>query len=123
MVHRCRCSVDGQGNSTIESTETNLTSSALTAEKGRPGRVRGSNEPASLVATAPPIAADREAKLGRSIPLNPSCQPVPSGTEHAKKPEPFQALPHNAAAKKNGVDKHARLKKPAIRQVEVDLLA
>ena len=48
--------------------------------------MRGSNEPASPVAIAWPISADREAKLGRSILLNPSCPPTfLKGVEHAKK--------------------------------------
>jgi hypothetical protein len=62
------------------------------------------------------------AELGRPILLNPSCPPPPPGVEHAKKPEPFRALP-TWPAENNGVDNHARLKKPAIGQIEVDLLA
>ena len=43
------------------------------------------------------------AELGRPILLNPSCPPTPSGVEHAKKPEPFRALP-TWPAETNGVD-------------------
>ena len=85
--------------------------------------MRGSDEPASLVATAELLQADRATKLGRSILPNPSCPPTPSGAEHAKKPEPIQALLRAERQRRTELTIPARLKKPAVGEVQVDLLA
>ena len=61
----------------------------------------------------------RHVKAGRPILLNPSCPPTPTGVEHAKKPEPFRALP-TWPAENNGVDNPCPPKEPAISQIEVD---
>jgi hypothetical protein len=53
MVHISRSSVDDQSNSPIKNTENEpLHQFRRHGGKGAPGRVRGSNEPASLVAAA-----------------------------------------------------------------------
>ena len=45
--------------------------------------------------------------LGRPILLNPSRPPTPPGVEHAKKPEPFRALPTWPAEKTTELTTHA----------------
>ena len=63
--------------------ETNFGSTSLAAPM--PPRQACRDTPAPNGALR--LSADREAKLGRSIPLNPSCPPTSPGVEHAKKPE------------------------------------
>ena len=69
------------------------------------------------------MPAGRVAELGRPILLNPSCPPTPPGVEHAKKPEPFRALPTRPAEKTTELTTHARLKKPAVGKIEVNVFA
>src|SRR4029077_9390704 len=105
-------STRGHGNSTLTSTEQQpFHRFRRYGGKGAPGRVRGSDEPASLVATAELLQADRATKLGRSILPNPSCPPTPSGAEHAKKPEPIQARLSTDLQRRTGWEIPNRLKK------------
>ena len=53
---------------------------------------------------SPTSSADRVAKLGRSIFLNPSCPPTPPGAEHVTKPEPVRALSGPTTRPTKGVD-------------------
>ena len=83
--------------------------------------MRGSDEPVSLVAMVRHSPSDREAELGRSILLNPSCPPAPSV------PSTQRSLTLSSAAlfypDREKRLTHARLKKPAIGEVQVHLLA
>ena len=92
---------------------------------GEGGAPKGTrvDEPASLVVADSAFAGlSHVAKLGRPILLNPSCPPTPPDVEHAKKHEPFRAqFPPDQRKTETELTTHARLKKPAISQVEVDL--
>jgi hypothetical protein len=80
-------------------------------------------EHASLVVADRPMSIEHVAKLGRSSLLNPYCPPVSSDAEHAKKHELVRAQVADRAKRKRELTNYARLKKPAICQIEMDFLA
>jgi hypothetical protein len=81
------------------------------------------DEHASLVVADRQMSIEHVAKLGRSSLLNPSCPPVSSDAEHAKKHELVRAQVADRAKRKRELTNYARLKKPAICQIEMGFLA
>jgi hypothetical protein len=81
------------------------------------------DEHASLVVADRQMSIEHVAKLGRSSLLNPSCPPMSSDAEHAKKHELVRAQLADRAKRKRELTNYARLKKPAICQIEMDFLA
>ena len=59
------------------------------------------------------MSTEHVAKLGRSSLLNPSCPPVSSDAEHAKKHELVRAQLADRAKRKRELTNYARLKKLA----------
>jgi hypothetical protein len=69
------------------------------------------------------MSIEHVAKLGRSSLLNPSCPPVSSDAEHAKKHELVRAQCYRQRKAETELTNYARLKKPAIGQVHAHLTA
>src|SRR5258705_5855066 len=65
---------------------------------------------------------EHAAKLGRPPILNPSCPTVSSDAEHVKKHELIRARLADRSKAETELTNHARLKKPAIRQMQFDFL-
>jgi hypothetical protein len=80
------------------------------------------DEHASLVVADRQMSIEHVAKLGRSSLLNPSCPPVSSDAEHAKKHELVRAQVADRAKRKRELTNYARLKKPAVRQMQFNFL-
>src|SRR5580700_4690218 len=67
------------------------------------------------------MSIEHVAKLGRSSLLNPSCPPVSSDAEHAKKHELVRAQVADRAKRKRELTNYARLKKPAVGKIDLNI--